>query len=95
MSSNEIGNWQIIFFGKVQGVGFRWTVVDHAEKLNLKGTVKNLANGSVEAIVNGSKEECEKLINSLQKNSFPAVIEKLEIHKLPKNKEIFLNFKVI
>ena len=40
---------QLTISGKVQGVGYRKWFHDEANKLNLKGHVKNLANGKVEA----------------------------------------------
>ena len=40
----------IIFYGFVQGIGFRSHVRDKAVKLNITGWVKNLDDGSVEAM---------------------------------------------
>ena len=52
--------------GKVQGVGFRWTVVDHAEKFHLHGVTRNLSNGSVEIIAQGEKKDLEAFIQTLR-----------------------------
>ena len=38
----------IIFYGRVQGVGFRYYAVQKANQLGLTGWVKNLYDGSVE-----------------------------------------------
>jgi len=55
-----------IFKGVVQGVGFRWTVVSHAEKYHLNGTVQNLANGSVEVYAHGSRTDLEAFLHAVQ-----------------------------
>lgn len=56
------------FRGQVQGVGFRWTVAESAEQFGLVGTVKNLSDGSVEACVQGTKEDLEKFLLSIKSN---------------------------
>ena len=56
----------VIFRGSVQGVGFRWTIVDHAEKHQLMGTVQNLRDGSVEVFAQGSRNALEAFLASVQ-----------------------------
>lgn len=45
--------------GKVQGVGFRYSAVKEAERLRLKGWVKNTARGSVEVWAEGPKDKLD------------------------------------
>lgn len=52
----------IIFSGKVQGVGFRVTVVELSRGLALSGTVRNVPDGSVELVVQGTPKGIESLI---------------------------------
>jgi acylphosphatase len=42
--------------GRVQGVGFRWFVVEKANQLGLAGWVKNRTDGSVEIAAAGTKD---------------------------------------
>ena len=49
--------------GKVQGVYFRASTKLKADELNLKGTVMNLSNGSVQIEVVGEKESLQKFID--------------------------------
>lgn len=56
-----------IFKGQVQGVGFRYTTKDLAEKHRIKGTVRNLPDGSVELIAQGSQDEVERFYSLLEK----------------------------
>ncbi len=52
----------ILVKGLVQGVGFRWFVEREAEKLGLRGYVKNLYSGDVEIEVEGEKNVIQELI---------------------------------
>jgi acylphosphatase len=48
---------QIIYSGYVQGVGFRYTVKSVASGFDVIGTVRNRADGAVELIAEGAKDE--------------------------------------
>ena len=56
---------KVIFEGRVQGVGFRYTVKDLARGFDVSGMVKNLADGSVELQVMGEDEEVDDFINEI------------------------------
>jgi acylphosphatase len=47
--------------GRVQGVGFRYFVVETAENLGLKGWVRNTWDGKVELVAEGSRVDLELL----------------------------------
>ncbi len=47
--------------GRVQGVGYRYFVLRHAEELGLAGFARNQADGSVEVIVEGAAAALGKL----------------------------------
>ncbi len=50
---------QICYAGYVQGIGFRYTVKSVAAGFEVSGTVRNLLDGRVELIAEGSREELE------------------------------------
>lgn len=54
-----------IFKGKVQGVFFRAYTEDFARQLGLKGWVRNLPDGTVEAVFQGEEEKIEEVIKKL------------------------------
>lgn len=64
--------------GRVQGVGFRWFVMREAERLDLEGYVRNLADGSVEVVARGSDEAMGQLERALQRGPSSARVEHVE-----------------
>lgn len=56
---------QWIVRGLVQGVGFRWYVQRTAERLGLRGRVRNLHDGSVEVLAHGGVDELDALHEAL------------------------------
>jgi acylphosphatase len=52
----------IIFYGRVQGVGFRFYSLHKAESLGLTGWVRNLYDGTVEMEVQGKDDDIDRLI---------------------------------
>ena len=53
---------RIVVTGGVQGVGYRWNMVQQAQRLGLVGWVRNRRDGSVEAVAFGSNEAVAALI---------------------------------
>jgi acylphosphatase len=56
-----------IVHGRVQGVGFRYFVLSHARSLRLVGTVRNLADGSVEVYAEGERAALAHLERDLRR----------------------------
>lgn len=90
MSADEV--LQILFFGKVQGVGFRRRVKDHADALNLKGTVRNQAEGSVEVIVGGPTATIQTFLNRID-GDFARLIQSKQVASI--QRELTPGFKII
>ena len=79
--------------GRVQGVFFRATAKEIAEKNTLTGWVKNLSDGNVEAIVSGDKAGVEKFIEWCKHGPEKAVVEDMQISYIEEKN--FKEFKVI
>ena len=72
----------IFFYGRVQGVGFRYYAVQKANQLGLTVWVKNLYDGSVEMEVEGQEELIDQLIIFLQNRTY-IWIERINAKKIP------------
>ena len=57
-----MGTRQIRVSGRVQGVGFRYALRDEARRLGLSGWVRNCADGSVEALLQGDDKSVAALV---------------------------------
>lgn len=56
---------EVCIVGTVQGVGFRWTTRELADKLGLVGWVRNLPDGSVILLAEGESEKLDQLMERL------------------------------
>ena len=56
----------VLFRGRVQGVGFRYTASEVAAAFPVAGTVQNLPDGSVRLCAEGKRDACEALLEALR-----------------------------
>lgn len=54
----------------MQGVGFRAFTVKKARKMGIKGWVRNLKDGRVEAVLQGEEEKLDELLKHIKKGSY-------------------------
>ena len=64
--------------GRVQGVGFRWFVEREAHMLGVAGWVRNNADGAVEVLAQGTKEQLAALRGRLQQGPRAARVDVVE-----------------
>ncbi len=74
--------YYIIYKGRVQGVGFRWKLINIARRYGLTGYAKNLYNGDVEVEVQGNSGLKEFINDSLSNDRF-IEIEDYSIKEIP------------
>jgi len=70
---------RIYVFGTVQGIFFRNFIKENAEKLNIKGYVRNKEDGSVEAWFEGDSEKVDEMIELCKKGPEHSIIKRLDI----------------
>lgn len=78
MSKNSQRQLHVLISGRVQGVAFRYFVLQAASSRELGGWVRNLFDGRVEALVEGSEEDLKFLLNKMKLGSSAAHVEKVE-----------------
>ena len=65
--------------GRVQGVGFRYYVQDHASVEGVHGFVQNLPDGRVEAFVEGEEESVLRVERAIRRGPSGARVEYVAI----------------
>lgn len=58
---------RVLYFGNVQGVGFRYTAQNLARGLPVSGFVRNLPDGSVELVAEGPPEAVTDLLERVER----------------------------
>lgn len=75
---DEVVEMHAIVRGRVQGVGFRWTVSHHANSLGIKGNVRNMPDGNVEIHAQGERDLLEDLLGLLRSEVGAARVESIK-----------------
>ncbi|MEB3830323.1 acylphosphatase [Phormidium sp. CCY1219] len=70
---------QVFISGQVQGVGFRFSTVNEAKQNGVTGWVRNLPDGRVEAVFEGSKNAVEKMIQWSHQGPSSAVVQNVSV----------------
>jgi acylphosphatase len=73
---------QIKITGSVQGVFFRQSTKEKADRFGIKGTVRNCEDDSVEIIATGEKEQLDKLIAWCREGPPRAVVDNVTTQEL-------------
>jgi acylphosphatase len=71
----------LLISGRVQGVGYRAWMVQEAEKLGLRGWVRNLNDGRVEAMVHGAESDVETMIRQAWRGPAAAQVNNVAIEE--------------
>jgi acylphosphatase len=70
---------QVLYSGRVQGVGFRYTVKSVANGYEVAGTICNLADGRVELLGEGAEKELEAFRQAIGESGLGHFIEREEV----------------
>ena len=80
--------------GKVQGVFFRSNTADMANRLGVKGWVRNLNNGKVEVLAQGSQDKLSELLKWLRRGSVFSKVERVNHEFSDTGDETYRNFTI-
>jgi acylphosphatase len=73
---------RLVAAGRVQGVFYRQSTVDAAARLGLRGWVRNLPDGRVEALAEGPRAALEALLDFCRRGPPAARVERVEVEWL-------------
>jgi acylphosphatase len=62
VTANDLARAHVRLAGRVQGVGFRYWTADEAHKRGVRGWVRNLDSGNVEAVFEGQRASVEAMV---------------------------------
>ena len=74
----EQASLSAVIHGSVQGVGFRWGVMNLAAALGLTGYVTNRPDGTVEVVAEGDRDELAELEKFLHSGPRWAEVERVD-----------------
>jgi acylphosphatase len=78
---------RVVIEGRVQGVAFRESTRSRARALGVRGFVRNLSDGRVEAIFEGEPEAVAALVEFAQRGPPAARVTCVEVHDEPATRE--------
>jgi len=70
---------RVLVNGRVQGVGFRFFVEARAAAEGIHGWVRNLADGRVEALLEGDEESVDRVESALRRGPSGAQVEDVAV----------------
>ena len=83
----------LLIKGKVQGVFFRATAKEVADKIGVKGWIKNTDEGDVEAVVTGSGQQLQEFVSWCKQG--PRRADVSEVISTEQEETRFKDFSVI
>ncbi len=75
--------------GRVQGVGFRYSMAEEAERLGVTGWVRNRRDGTVEAVLDGAPDSVSALLAWARCGPRGAQVTDVQVAEIPESFERF------
>ena len=79
MTVDPAARLEAVVRGRVQGVGFRWYVIEAAGRLGLDGWVANEADGTVRCVAEGDRAALSALLEALRSGPRGARVDGVEV----------------
>lgn len=92
-TSSPLQSWHVQAHGRVQGVGYRQSCIEHARAMGLTGWVRNRLDGTVEAVLQGPVDVLNEMSHWLRHSVPGARVDSLDVAVLPEPAERFTQFE--
>ena len=69
----------LLIEGRVQGVGFRYSLARQAQSRGVAGSAANRPDGAVEVVLEGEQEAVESLVRWCAEGPRGAVVERVDV----------------
>jgi acylphosphatase len=77
--------------GHVQGVGYRWFVRSLAEAAGLTGSARNLPDGRVEVVLEGTADDVAAVVDQLDGPRAPGTVRRVDVrHEMVQGSQRFI-----
>ena len=83
----------LLFSGRVQGVGFRAFVAQHAKQIGICGWVRNVGRRQVEVLAEGTRADLEDFLQAVREGPSVSQVEDVKV-EWGDTQEKFNSFKV-
>jgi len=74
---------RVLYEGRVQGVGFRYSVKSITTGYDVVGSVRNLIDGRVEVEVQGEESEVDEFLEAVLNSHLRRHINRFVVHEIP------------
>ncbi len=85
---------RIILSGRVQGVGFRYFALESARRDGVTGTIRNLDDGRIEAVVEGDREAVDRFERAVRRGPAGARVDDVIVQMEPPS-GTFHDFRIL
>ena len=92
VTDEKISTLHLVIHGRVQGVFFRESMRRKAQEIRIAGWVRNRADGTVEAVVQGESNAVEAIVGWARRGPQMANVDRIEVEPCSGN---FTYFEVI
>jgi acylphosphatase len=72
---------RVVAHGRVQGVFFRDSARERANAHGVSGWVRNCADGTVEAVLEGARDAVDRVVRFIETGPPQARVERVEVHE--------------